>query len=244
METETVEATVAAETTPAVEPDKAAEASEKPSPASIMYGKPKPAVDADVKSDENAAENTAENTAVSAEAVAQPPADAKTDIQADKQADADVKPPVEIKLVMPDKSLLDPSAIERISAEAKAKGLSSEAAQELLNREHETVAAYNKAQTEQVGRVSDKWYKECESDPVMGGKNLPKTVEYATRAINRFGTKALKETLNRTGFGNYPELVRLLSEVGRADANDKFEIGDTGKKPIVKTPAQRMYGTQ
>ena len=42
----------------------------------------------------------------------------------------------------------------------------------------------------------------------------------ARRAIERFGTPALRQLLNETGLGNHPEMVRLAVRVGRALAED------------------------
>ena len=151
---------------------------------------------------------------------AQPPADPKA-------GDPPAAPivPEKYELNLPEGSLLDPSTIEKISAYAKEKGLSNEAAQEVLNRENAIVTAYHEAQNQQVTEIRNAWVKEAESDKEIGGDKFKENLELAKRVVNRFGSEAFKAALNETGFGNHPEVIRTFARIGLLMADDKLITG-------------------
>ena len=64
------------------------------------------------------------------------------------------------------------------------------------------------------------WEAELRADKDMGGQAFEANVSVARRAIERFGSPALKQLLNDTGLGNHPELARFALRVGRALAED------------------------
>ena len=65
------------------------------------------------------------------------------------------------------------------------------------------------------------------SDPELGGANFDNTKMYIGKAMDTFGTPALREKLRTAGFGNDPDFVRFVAKVGKAFSNDEF-IGGHG----------------
>jgi hypothetical protein len=61
------------------------------------------------------------------------------------------------------------------------------------------------------------------------------------RVIEKFGTEELRKALDTSKFGNYHELVRMMSRIGRAMDSDKLVIGDANNKQP-KSLAERLYG--
>lgn len=153
-----------------------------------------------------------------------------------ESGDAGTKAPENYDLKLPEDSLLDPSTIERISAEAREKGLSNEAAQELIDREHQAVSAYKEAQDEQVKEIQDSWVSTAEADKEIGGDAFKENVELAKRVVDRYGSDDFKKALNETGFGNHPEVLRIFTRIGKEMGEDRLvEPGSQttgGKKNI------------
>jgi hypothetical protein len=127
-----------------------------------------------------------------------------------------------LALKLPDGSVLDPGAVERIAAYAKERGLSQEQAQELLNREHGAVAAYVEGQKQVLNSARTSWLEEVKSDKEIGGEKYNEAIELSRRLISDFGSEALKQALNETGLGNHPELIRFVYRLAKTRADDKI----------------------
>ena len=130
--------------------------------------------------------------------------------------------PEKYDLKLPKGSLLDSSAIERISAHAKAKGLSNEAAQELMDREEQAIVSYHEGQMKQVEEIRTGWLKAAETDKEIGGDKFKENAELAKRVVERFGTAEFKKAMNETGFGNHPEVIRIFVRIGKMMADDQL----------------------
>lgn len=148
--------------------------------------------------------------------------------------------PEKYELIMPEGSLLEPSTIEKISAYAKEKGLSNEAAQELLDRENSAVQTYNEGQNKKVEEIRASWIKAAEADKEVGGKDFKQNVELAKRVIDKFGSEEFKTALNETGFGNHPEVVRTFVRIGRLMADDEA-IFAKSQATGTKTMEEKFY---
>jgi hypothetical protein len=144
------------------------------------------------------------------------------------------KAPEKYDLKLPANSLLDDSAIERTAAYAKAQGLSNDAAQKLIEQQNESVVSH-------VEKRREMWRQAVEADKEIGGNSQRESVEMAKRVVDRFGTEAFKAELNTWGFGNHPELVRILARIGKSMGDDKLILQGTQKQPS-KTVEDLFYG--
>ncbi len=134
---------------------------------------------------------------------------------------------VEITLKLPDGSLLTPADVERLTTYAKEKGLSQEAAQELLDRDHNTVKSFHEVQKKQLDDMRKVWVKEIQDDPEYGGKDAKKNQEIAIRGRKYIGekigkAKELEQILNLTSLGDNPVFIRMFHFFGKAMADDTF----------------------
>lgn len=136
--------------------------------------------------------------------------------------------PEKYDLKLPEGSQLDAKAIERISLQSKEKGLSNEQAQAVIESESKAIATFVEGEKERVKARTDVWRSEVQADPELGGDGYKKNVELAKRVVQRFGTDALMKTLDDTGLGNYPELVRFVSRIGKAMSEDQLIHPSTG----------------
>lgn len=114
-------------------------------------------------------------------------------------------------------SLLDARDVKRIETIAKTRGLSNEQAQGFLEEQSTAYAAL-------VDEQSTAWMSEAQSDKEIGGDAFKQSAELAKRVIDRFGSDSLKRELNRTGYGNHPELIRLFSRLGKGMSDDQLVL--------------------
>lgn len=147
-------------------------------------------------------------------------------------------------LQLPEKSVLTKTDLERIVADAKARGLSKEEAQKLVERDSTTLMSYVAQQEEKYKLAQTQWLEATKSDKELGGENLQRTADSAKRVLDRFGSQELKDALNETGLGNHPELIRVFARIGKLMANDSFVVaqGSSGDKNDKKSPALTLYG--
>lgn len=168
---------------------------------------------------------------------------AEPKVEAPAVVDPKVEKPAEPKAVAPEKydlklsegSLVDARFMERIATHAKEQGLSNEQAQALLDQKSNEVAAY-------IQEQSAAWKEAALADKEIGGDNLNKNVEMAKRVVDRFGSDSLKKELDKTGYGNHPEVVRLLMKIGSSMSEDQLVV--PGSQPVTapKSREELYYG--
>lgn len=134
--------------------------------------------------------------------------------------------PEKYELKLPDSTMFDAAALEGIGAFAKDLGLSSEAAQKLVERDSKMLDDFAEhvetlAEAEHKERVST-WRQAVETDPELGGEKFKETQFLADKAVRMFATPELKQALNDTGLGNHLELVRMFMKIGKAISEDSF----------------------
>lgn len=166
----------------------------------------------------------------------------------DKPAEKPVEKPVsptKYDLKLSDGSLLTKDDLERVAGQALKQGLTQEQAAELLSNEESSVKrgadAYAKKQEEVLAAENKRWIEAGMADPEIGGDKYAESAELAKRVVEKFGTKELREGLDKSGLGNYHEFVKLMSRIGRAMDSDKLVIGDANNKQP-KSLAERLYG--
>ena len=148
----------------------------------------------------------------------------------------------EFVLKLEEGSLLSDSDIDRISTLAKEKGLSEEDAKALMSGENAAVTGYKDAQMQEVEDVRTSWVEESKSDKEFGGEEFDANMAVAKTAIDKYGSAEFKKSLEDTGFGNHPEVVRTFYRIGQAMANDKLVTAEStvGNKP---SDADVLYPT-
>ena len=145
-------------------------------------------------------------------------------------------------LSLPAESVLETSAVERATTLAKESKLAPDAAQKVLEFAHAETAAFFKKQTEEYTAKVAGWEVEVKADPELGGANLARTQMRGKTVLDKFGDPALVEALNKTGFGNYKPLVRLLDKIGAAMESDRpMGMGNTPAPQ--KSVADILYPT-
>ena len=126
------------------------------------------------------------------------------------------------ELTLDKDSPLSKDRFEKIAEYARLQGFTKELAEELVKSQEDTVRSVLDTQQKELIAKSEKWVEDIRADKEIGQDNFNKSMEFAARAINKFATQELKETLNATRLGDYPELVRMMARVGAAMADDTF----------------------
>lgn len=178
------------------------------------------------------------NAGEAAAAATGAPADGQTNKPADGQQDgqaASKAPEQYADFTVPDGYDLGELGNE-FKTVAKELGLTQEQAQKLIDLDVKRFGA----QTESVQKATAKWLEDAQADKEFGGEALTENVAIAKKAIDTFGSDALKDLLQKTGLGNHPELIRVFYRAGKAISEDRFVNGATGDNAQVTT-AQRMY---
>lgn len=129
----------------------------------------------------------------------------------------------------PEGKAYDSALLESLSSSAKAANLTQDAAQKLLDGMAPKLV---ERQLEQVKQVQNQWVETSKVDPEFGGVKLQENLGIAKKALDQFDpvpagqtTTALRTLLETTGFGNHPDVVRLLYRAGKAISEDKFVSG-------------------
>jgi hypothetical protein len=175
---------------------------------------------------------------------ADPPAD---DPDAGKKAEV----PEAYELATPEGfEKLDETAVAEATPVFKELGLSNEQANKLVP----VAASFAKRIVEDrdqqlMGTILEQrkdWLETAKKDPEIGGTHWDGTISSAAKALDQLGFpkgSPLRVALDDSGFGNHPEMIRLMSKVGKAIGEDAdFARATTGKDK--KTDAEIFYGPQ
>ena len=170
------------------------------------------------------------------------PAAASTTESAKPAAPAAPVVPEKYDLKLPEKSLLDPSVLERTAASAKARGLTNEQAQKELDAVAGEVAKYHETLLEQHKTTVTEWEQQSRNDKEIGGAAFAANAELSRRVVEKFATPEFAKILNDSGYGNHPELVRVFARIGRAIGEDRPGGSNPGGGAPKKNAEDVLYG--
>lgn len=134
---------------------------------------------------------------------------------------------------------LDAEALKDFEPVARELNLTNEQAQKLVDAYPKILAGVQQRQADAWQAQTEEWAATVKADKEIGGDKLTANLGVAQRALDTFGTPALKEYLNSTGLGNHPELVKAFVKVGKAMSEDGVV---TGKESGQRSAAEVLYG--
>jgi hypothetical protein len=130
--------------------------------------------------------------------------------------------PEKYELKIPDGSPLDPKGdADEIAAYARKQNLSADEANVLTEFVHGRVAGLTSRQAAELETTVKAWETETWADKDLGGGNKSQTEQNVKRVLDKFGSADLRTLLDKTGLGSKAEVVRFLSTLGKAMAEDK-----------------------
>lgn len=159
---------------------------------------------------------------------AEPPAEAKASDPADEEQGAETPPSSYEPFVLPEGVTIDTAALEVAQSLFAEARLSQPQAQKFVDL---YTAKMNELTRSQVAAAEDRqaaWVAEVKNDPELGGRRFEAARAAAQKAISRFGTPELRQTLNDLWVGNNPQLFRFFVRVGRAISEDRYAGAASG----------------
>lgn len=142
------------------------------------------------------------------------------------------------KFVLPDGAEPDPAQAEAFTAFAIENKVPPELAQKLVDYHAAQMSAQVKAWTDQVNA----WGEQTKNDPEYGGAEYAQNMGIANQALATFGGPKLGEAARQYGWGNHPEFVRMMVNVGKALGAPSTEKGGGQGNMGTSIPlAQALY---
>jgi len=131
---------------------------------------------------------------------------------------------------------------------AKELNLDQNQAQKLVDlqskRAESMAENFNSQLQDAFNKQQDDWLQELKDDKDFGGDNLDKNVGLAVKVINKFGTPELKATLDSSGMGNNPEVIKMLNSIGKAISEDSLEDDHDNNSGSEVDIADKLYPNQ
>lgn len=153
----------------------------------------------------------------------EPAGDAASD--ADGSADTDSAPESYADFDVPEGTTVNTEMLEAFTPAFKELGLTQEQAQGLVNIQSQQVQAQQQAQYDAFTQQIEEWGTTAKNDPEYGGDKFEESAGFAQKAVNELGTPELKEALDSSGMGNHPEMIRLMTRIGRMMGEDTLDGG-------------------
>jgi len=172
-----------------------------------------------------------------AQSIVPPVANQKVEDTAGDKAKVGAQPVEYTDFTLPEGMTLDTEISGKFKEWAKAKNLTQEEAQGLVDFQ---TALANK-QMDAWGQKLLEWKAAAESDSEFGGAAFPANVAVAKQALDKFGSPELKDILNTSGMGDNPHVIRFMYRVGKAIGTDNIMGSGNGLNGGPKDPAKTMY---
>jgi len=128
----------------------------------------------------------------------------------------------------PEGTELSSDVTDAFAGVAKELNLTQDAAQKVLDKMAPVLA---QRQNAQVQAVQQEWREQSTADKEFGGDKLAENLGVARKAMDAFASPGLKQTLEQTGLGDHPEVIRMFVKVGKAISQDGFVTGQPGAAP-------------
>lgn len=144
----------------------------------------------------------------------------------------------------PDDSELSDEDVQRILESAKEEGLGKEAAQKRVEEADSILKSFSERTMQTHQAMVNKWAVDAKADKEIGGDSYKESVELARRTAHKFGTKEFLESLNKTGFGNHPEVIRTFARIGRQMADDTLVTDGSQTLHQTRDLADVFYGNE
>jgi hypothetical protein len=134
----------------------------------------------------------------------------------------------------------DQAVLEEFKTLAKSMNLSQENAQKIFDLQVKGAQAQDAAKLNQYKEVAEGWKQETLQ---ALGPEYPRELAIAAKAIDRFGTPALRQMLNDSSLGSHKEFVSFFVKVGKALSEDTFADGRQSAA-AERSAAQVLYPNQ
>jgi hypothetical protein len=153
--------------------------------------------------------------------------------------------PEKYEFKAPEGVTLDQAQVDAFTPVAKELGLTNEQAQKLVDlhtaQTTEAAKAFQTSQHEAWQTQVKQWESETRSDKEIGGAKFDENIGLAAKAIDKFGSRELRQALDTSGMGNHPAVVKFFVTVGRQLAEDGMAGGNAGQGGTPKSLAEKLF---
>lgn len=148
--------------------------------------------------------------------------------------------PEKYEFTLPEGVELDSEILAEFEPLAKEFGLTKEQAQKLVDLQLKYSNKINGAQEDTWNTTVEQWRTDATNDKEFGGQRMDENLAMARDVLKKYGTPELTAALNVFGFGNHPELIRLLYRVAKATKEDNTVVSG-GNPDKGRSFAQTIY---
>lgn len=129
---------------------------------------------------------------------------------------------------MPEGVEIDKDAAAEFSSIAKELKLDQAGAQKVADVAVKMAQRQLEAHAVQV----QGWVESAKSDKEFGGEKFDENLATAKKALDTFGSPALRKVLDETGLTNHPDMIRAFWKIGQAISEDgKVMTAGSGATP-------------
>ena len=135
------------------------------------------------------------------------------------------------ELKLPTGYTLTQDGVDSLIDQAKAHDLSEEDLQAFVEFDAVRLKQQAEATVAKARKTQEEWISEMKRDPEIGGQNFDQTIVDAKKVVQRFGSDAFVKLLETTQLdgplGSHPEMIRLLSSIGKGRLEDTVAGNDS-----------------
>jgi len=136
---------------------------------------------------------------------------------------------------------IDTELLGSFKETAKEMNLTQDNAQKLVDMANTLSTQLVEKQQVEWTNVREQWKADLDTDKDFGGPKLNETQVRCQRTLAKFGNDNLIQFLDSTGYGDNPDIVRLLAKVDMALSEDKVVEGSVPSQSQNATMAQILY---
>lgn len=156
------------------------------------------------------------------------------------------KAPEKYEFVQPEGGEVSKDVLGAWSEIARELDLDQEAAQKVLDK---VAPAIQQAQNTKFEATAEAWATESRANKEWGGDKLEATLLQANKALDKFGSPALRTLLHESRLGNHPEVISFLRRINTQVSEDSFVAGDASPSKLQGPKdfaglAETLYGSK
>lgn len=140
--------------------------------------------------------------------------------------------PEKYEFKLPEGVSLDDEVSKQFEAVVRENKLPAEKAQALLDLATKQILGQQAEAVQRWTEQRQSWVQELQRDQEFGGGRFNETITRAQRSLAKFGSPALKDFLDKSGYGDNSELIKLLAKVDRALGEDKLVDGGNAGETV------------
>lgn len=150
--------------------------------------------------------------------------------------------PEKYEVKLPEGAELDTATLDLFSPIFKELGITNEGAQKLVDAYipliQSTIDKQKKEAQSDYKAIVAGWHADTMKDL---GPNAKQDLAACGRALNKFGSKELRELFQETGVGNHKEMVRFMVKIGKTISEDSVVVPKDNPTTLFGPDPKRMY---